>query len=142
MLTWWLAVAGCALLVAQVALVWHIAGVVRRLRHNDVRLVQLGDAVSLLTEATESGFRSVAAEIERLSQTGAGTAGRNVSLRRLTTAASRGRTHAEIAAAEGLSEGEVALRLHLASHAQERANDGRRRSRAPREASDGTVRAK
>jgi hypothetical protein len=138
----WLAVAGCALLVVQVALLWHIAGVARRLRHNDVRLVQLGDAVSLLTEATESGFRSVASEVERLSRTGPASAARSVSLRRLTTAASRGRTHAEIAAAEGLSEGEVALRLNLASHAQERAHDGRRRSRSLREASDGAVRPK
>jgi hypothetical protein len=130
------------LLVVQIGLLGYLVRVTHGQRRADARLAQLSDALSLLTEATESGFRSVASEMARISDAGQMAASKPVSVRRLATAAKRGRSTADIAAAEGLSEGEVALRLHLASHATERAHDSRRRTRTATENRDGALHAK
>jgi hypothetical protein len=77
--------------------------------------------------------------MERIAEPGPARARKPVNVARLTAAANRGRSHAEIAAGEGLSEGEVALRLHLANVAGPRTAAGRR-SRGASENADGTVR--
>jgi hypothetical protein len=101
---------------------------VRALRHTvelEQRVARLQEGVNLLADTTETGFRQVAAEIERLSGAGAtprataaAPAARSTTARptaaRLRAATRRGRSVKEIAAAEQVSEGEVRLRLSLA----------------------------
>lgn len=130
----------CLLLVAQFGWLWRLSRLARALERYDERLTQLSDAMALLTEATESGFRVVATEMERQADGPRGRPARPVSTNRLTAAARRGRTLAEIAAAEGLSEGEVALRLHLAAQSREPSTDARRLTRRVKESADGAVR--
>jgi len=139
----WLAAstgAACLLLIVQIGLLWRNLNVTRALQRAEARIGHLSDALALLTETSESGFRTMASEIERL----AASAGRmrepRVSVPRLAAAARRGHSAAEIAAAEGLSEGEVSLRLHLAEQRNQR-TDGRSKPRIPKGPIDGAVRA-
>jgi hypothetical protein len=113
--------------VAQSFLLWRLTRSLGGVQKLDEKLGHFGDALSLLTETTESGFKAVAAELDRASarpndgpakaaikkaMPGPSTAAR------ISAAARRGRTVPEIAAAEELSEGEVRLRLHMAKQAQ------------------------
>ena len=92
---------------------------VERLQQIDERVSKLTAALSLLTDTTEAAFRDVMQEVERQTH-----ATRNESPfdrrasthRRIGLAASNGRTAREIALSEGVSEGEVRLRLRLAQH--------------------------
>jgi hypothetical protein len=102
--------------LVQAALLWRVFRVVGAVGRADERLAHFGGALALLTETTESGFRAMALEIGRLGKTGGSPASRS-SNGRVSRAARRGRTVTEIAAAEDVSEGEVRLRLHLASAA-------------------------
>ena len=78
------------------------------------RLTHICSAVELLTDTTESALRTAFSEIERLSADhGPGAAHRAGVHRRVKTAAHSGRSAREIAQSEGLSEGEVRLRLRL-----------------------------
>jgi hypothetical protein len=89
--------------------------VTRRVGRFDRRLAHLTDALSLLTETAEAGFRANAAEIGRLGEPA--PAERDPALTatgRVTRAVRRGRSVQQIAADEQMSEGEVRLRLHLA----------------------------
>lgn len=129
------------LVLAQMGWLWRLSRLARTLARYEDRLSQMSEAMGLLTEATESGFRAVASEVERIAESGRVRPVAPVSAARLSAAARRGRSHAEIAAAEGISEGEVALRLHLSGSARDRAHDGRRRSRKAQEPADGPVRA-
>jgi hypothetical protein len=80
----------------------------------DDRLAHLIAGVSLLTDTTEGGLRDVAMEVGRLAGSGATAKPRvRAAQRRIATAASRGRTVQDIAAAEQVSEGEVRLHLQL-----------------------------
>jgi hypothetical protein len=131
-----------ALLLVQIGMIWRLLDLRRSMTRHEEKLGHLSDALSLLTETTESGFRSVADELERL----AGTAVKRPSSTpratnaRVTAAARRGRTVQEIAAAERRSEGEVRLRLHLADPAQPgRAHEAAPRKRNRRERADGAV---
>ena len=77
------------------------------------RLTQMSSALELLTDTTESALRSAFAEIERLSAETPVAAEREALHTRVKTAARNGRTAREIAQSEGVSEGEVRLRLRL-----------------------------
>jgi hypothetical protein len=113
--------------IAQSYLLWRLARSLGGVQKLDEKLGHFGDAMSLLTETTESGFKAVAAELDRATarpndgpakaaikkaMPGTSTAAR------ISAAARRGRTVPEIAAAEELSEGEVRLRLHMAKQSQ------------------------
>lgn len=99
---------------------------VRALRHTvdlQQRIARLQEGVNLLADTTETGFRQVGAEIERLSAAGVVSGPTTTATRpktsrptaaRLRAATRRGRSVKEIAAAEQVSEGEVRLRLSLA----------------------------
>jgi hypothetical protein len=122
------------LLLATGVILLVATRLVRALRHTvelEQRIVRLQEGVNLLTDTTETGFRQVATEIERLSvaaatapSVGKPTADKHAAVPvpaaarptavRLRAAARRGRTMKEIAAAEQVSEGEVRLRLSLA----------------------------
>lgn len=114
-----LVIAGLVLMVCQIAVTVYLVRVVARSAHLEGRLARLADAMTLLTETTESGFAVLAAQLERVSATPSRRpAGRTTTTARVAGAARRGRSVAEIAAKEGVSEGEVRLRLHLAEHAR------------------------
>jgi hypothetical protein len=122
------------LLLATGVILLVATRLVRALRHTvelEQRVVRLQEGINLLTDTTETGFRQVATEIERLSTASAAsspfakaTADRRAAAPaatparptavRLRAAARRGRTVKEIAVAERVSEGEVRLRLSLA----------------------------
>lgn len=85
-----------------------------RLHRLDSRLAHLSSAVELLTDTTEEGLRSAFAEIERVSsESGARAAFRAGLPTRVRLAAGTGQAAHEIAQREGVSEGEVLLRLKL-----------------------------
>ena len=105
--------------VVQAAAFWYVARGLRRLDRIEARVGHLTDTLSLLTETSESGFRSTAVEIARIAErtAAAAPAASGTTTRRITKAAKKGRTAGEIASDERLAEGEVSLRLHLAESA-------------------------
>jgi len=99
--------------LVQGALLWRIMRMLGAMERAEDRLSQFSGALALLTETTESGFRALALELGRLGRSGADGASSRVTNGRVSRAAKKGRSAAEIAAAEDVSEGEVRLRLHL-----------------------------
>jgi len=107
--TWEISIIGAGVAVLIVPFVCLLL-VTRRLGRFDQRLAHLTDALSLLTETAEIGFRANASEIGRLGERAAS----NTATGRVLSAVRRGRSVPQIAADEEMSEGEVRLRLHLA----------------------------
>ena len=83
----------------------------------EARVEHFNDALALLTEATESGLRSTAAEIQRVAVVQRHVQGPAEAQRRLEYTAASGGSVAQIASQEGMSEGEVQLRLRMAKAA-------------------------
>ena len=105
----------------QLAAGWLFLRQHRAMQRLNDRISHMLAGVSLLADTTEGGFRDVAQEIERLgSVRAAHPRQRAATQRRITTAARRGQSVQEIAAAEQVSEGEVNLRLQLADSAPRR----------------------
>lgn len=113
--------------IGQSYLLWRLTRSLGGVQKLDEKLGHFGDALSLLTETTESGFKAVAAELDRTAarpNDGPAKAAIKKAMpapstaARISAAARRGRTVPEIAAAEELSEGEVRLRLHMAKQTQ------------------------
>jgi hypothetical protein len=125
--------AGVALL--EVAVAWQFVRMARRQGEVGARLARFADALELLTDTTESSFRAVALELGRISDPAAGRAARatNGKVARL---ARKGQSVQEIAVTEGVSEGEVRLRLRLAE-----VSPGRSRGGASKEGDHGALRA-
>ena len=113
-LTTTMQVAGVAsVLLVQLFLAWRLIVTTRALDRVQARMAHQGEALSLLTDTSENGFSAIARELDRLATPEAKPA-RRPSTRRVATAARKGRTVADIAAEERVSEGEVRLRLGLA----------------------------
>ena len=125
--------------LVEAGMLWYVARGLRRLDGVETRVGHLADAVALLTEAAEAGFRSNASEIGRMAEQAVAGAATPSALatRRMATAARKGRPAGDIAAAEGVSEGEVNLRLHLAKSAASR----RQKAKASKEAGSGALRS-
>jgi hypothetical protein len=101
----------------QTVLVWRATRAVSRLGAIEARVEKFGEALTLLTDTTESAFRAVASEMTRQPVV-AGKVAPAVSAartRRITRAATRGASVQQIAAAEEVAEGEVRLRLQMAN---------------------------
>jgi len=109
--------------IVQGWILWRLLGAVGIVSRMDEKLAHFGDALTLLTETAEGGFRAVASELDRAGQQhGAGATAKKPPVprptsARMTAAAKRGRSVEEIASTEQVSEGEVRLRLHLAKQA-------------------------
>jgi DNA-binding NarL/FixJ family response regulator len=121
--TIYLVLTGVALIFLS-ALVWvHIQqrSVLERLED---RLAHLNAGVSLLTDATETGLRHVGTEIGRLPATRKTPAPRPraTTKRRVARAVKQGRSVRDIAADEGISEGEVHLHLQMDKSRKDRAH--------------------
>ena len=106
------------MLLLQAVLLWRLLGAVGVLRRFDDRLERLSDALSLLTETSESGFQAIGAELERVGQTVTARRPGRTTNARVAAAAKRGQSVPQIAVREEMSEGEVRLRLHLAEMSQ------------------------
>jgi hypothetical protein len=125
--------------VVQTAALWFAVRGLRRLDRLEARLGHLTDGLSLLTETSESGFRTTALEIGRIAERTASVSAveSGTTTRRIAKAVKKGRSTTEIAADERLAEGEVSLRLHLAKSAAAR----RLSAKTTKEANHGALRA-
>jgi hypothetical protein len=115
-----LIVVGAALTLlssVQAWLLWRLSRMVAASARLEEKVGHLGDALSILTETSEAGFKAIAEELTRRTLPAAPAARAKTPITRLKAAARRGTSIADIAAAEHMSEGEVRLRLHLAEHA-------------------------
>jgi hypothetical protein len=113
-------VVGVALILlsgVQAWLLFRLSRMVAASARLEEKVGHLGDALSILTETSEAGFKAIADELTRRAVPTAPAARPKTPIARLKAAARRGTSIAEIAAAEHMSEGEVRLRLHLAEHA-------------------------
>lgn len=118
----WLASSSVTLALGAVALiavglqgwlVWRLVQALGAAARMEERLGHYGDALSLLTETTETGFIAIANELSKQSGDGLLSKPKAISNARINAAARRGTSVAEIAASEQLSESEVRLRMHL-----------------------------
>ena len=98
--------------LAETLLLWRVARGLTALDRFEDRLAHFSGALTLLSETTEAGFRSLAIELARTGRPGAAGPSRGVT-RRVVRASRLGQSPIEIAAQEQMSEGEVRLRLHL-----------------------------
>jgi hypothetical protein len=113
-------VAGCALLVlsaVQASLLWRLSRMVAASARLEEKVGHLGDALSILTETSEAGFKAIADELTRQAAAPSAASRAKAPIARLKAAARKGTSIADIAAAEQMSEGEVRLRLHLSEAA-------------------------
>lgn len=92
-------------------LLFRLAALSRTFDQIGGRLDRYGNALELLADATESGFKDVANELSRVA---ASSKPPRRGPARSPSTARRRRTAAAIAAAENVSEGEAGLRLRLA----------------------------
>ena len=76
---------------------------------------QVSNALTLLTEATEAGFRCTSAELQRVTALQRRHRWPEDVQQRLEHAAALGQSIPQIAAEEGIPESEVQLRTHLAA---------------------------
>jgi len=107
-----IALAGAAGL--QILLMVQLWRTTRAAARGGRRIEQLTSALELLTDTTESGFVNVASELTRVgARPMTPSAGRRAVTERIVTAMRDGRTLADVAADEGLSESEVRLHLGL-----------------------------
>ena len=79
------------------------------------RLAHFGEALALLTDTTQTGFTSVAAELERTGGRRPPVTNLAAATRRIVGASRKGRSVQDIAATEEISESEIRLHLGLAS---------------------------
>lgn len=79
------------------------------------RLAHFGEALALLTDTTQTGFTSVAAELARTGSRRAPVTNRAAATKRIVGAVRKGRSVQDIAATEDISESEIRLHLGLAS---------------------------
>jgi hypothetical protein len=120
--TMYLVFGGAALAILAV-LTWQHVQQRTAIERLDDRIAHLMAGMSLLTDTTETGLRDVAMEIGRLSAAKpAAPRSRATTQRRVTRAVKLGRTVTDVAAAEGVSEGEVRLHLEMDKTRTERLN--------------------
>lgn len=116
-------VIGGAAVVMLAMIVWLHTQQQAAIERLDDRIAHLMAGVSLLTDTTETGLRDVAMEIGRLSAVKTATPrSRPTTERRVARAAKMGRPVSEIAASEGVSEGEVRLHVEMNNARAKRAN--------------------
>jgi hypothetical protein len=113
-------------LVVQIAMLVRIARTLSSLGHVDDRVSRLAEAIGLLADTAETGFRALGEQAQaapvppKAARRTPRPARRPTSTGRVVRQAKRGKSVTEIAAAEEVSEGEVRLRLSLAEAAATR----------------------
>ena len=113
-----MAAAGLVFVSAQfVILLWTLRRLAE-LSNIRERMSRLADGLALLTDTTEAGLATLAAQIEQMNRTKgrvARPATRSAVQERVTDAARRGERISKIAAHEALSESEIGLHLALSN---------------------------
>ena len=105
-------------------LLWRLARALGSLKRFEDQLTRCTQGLSLLVDTSEAGFAMLGNELGKLGDGASRRASSKVTTRRVATAAAQGREIEDIAARQGLSEGEVRLRLSLAA-ADVSAGEGR-----------------
>jgi hypothetical protein len=100
---------------AQSWLLWRLVRALGGLKRFEDQLARCTQGLSLLVDTSEAGFAMLGTELGKLSGGAPRRASSRATTRRVATAAARGREIEDIAARQGLSEGEVRLRLSLAA---------------------------
>jgi hypothetical protein len=121
----WIAAAGVVVMgAAWTVLLWRAVRAIRAVGHLEARVAGLTEALALLTDTTETGFRSIGEQLVAPAPTVSARPARRAPARTRRTTTSRvvraargGQSVPEIAAAEHVSEGEVRLRQYLANAA-------------------------
>lgn len=109
--------AACVVIARRLGRIRYVP--IERIEQVEHRLTTLSAALSLLTDTTEAAFRDVVQEVERQTHANHNQSPferRASAHRRIGLAASNGQSARDIALSEGVSEGEVRLRLRLAQH--------------------------
>jgi len=101
------------LALCQTLVLWRLSKRMKAVSRVNDRLAQFAEALALLTDTTEAGLATVAAELEEPGRRRSSRTTTRSASRRIATAARRGQAIEEIAAAEGLSASEVRLHLHM-----------------------------
>ena len=96
-------------------LLWRLARSLGSLKRFEDQLTRCTQGLSLLVDTSEAGFAMLGNELGKASGGAPRRTSSRVTTRRVATAAAQGREVEEIAARQGLSEGEVRLRLSLAA---------------------------
>ena len=122
-MTVYLVIGGAAVVMLAV-IVWLHTQQQAAIERLDDRIAHLMAGVSLLTDTTETGLRDVAMEIGRMTAASQAPApkSRPTTQRRVARAVKQGRSVREIAAAEGVSEGEIRLHLQMDKSRKDRAH--------------------
>lgn len=120
------AVALGVMALVGLVLCWRLVRSLRSLDRIGDRVARFAEALALLTEASEVGFRSTADELARIADAQVRRRKPRDPQRRVARARDRGDTVAQIAADEGVAEGEVGLRLTLVDTAPHRHEEGLR----------------
>jgi hypothetical protein len=94
-------------------LLWRLVRSMGSLKRMEERLTRCTQGLALLVDTSESGFTLLSNELGKLSATPPRPVSSKVTTRRIVTAASRGRSVADMAASAGVSEGEARLRMLL-----------------------------
>jgi len=105
--------AAVLLVLVQIVLTWRMASAAARIERYEERLERFGDVLTMLAETSESGFKAIATELERISARTPARKEAKTSAARVAKSARKGRSVQQIAAGEQVSEGEVRLRLSL-----------------------------
>lgn len=114
-------------LVALAGVLAHLGRRLYREQALEQRVSQLREALGMLTDATESGFATLSSRLGLAPEPkGPKNKRKSASTRRVKAAARRGQSLAQVAAEEGISEGELHLRLSLADAARAAASDAGR----------------
>jgi hypothetical protein len=95
-------------------LLWRLVRLMGHIGRFDERLTRCAQGLSLLVDTSEAGFAMLGGELGKLTAAPQPQATSRSTTRRIVAAARRGREVPEIAAQEGLAEGEVRLRMHMA----------------------------
>lgn len=98
-------------------LLWRLARALGSLKRFEDQLTRCTQGLSLLVDTSEAGFAMLGNELGKLGDGASRRTSSKVTTRRVATAAAQGREVEDIAASQGLSEGEVRLRLSLAAAA-------------------------
>jgi hypothetical protein len=131
MMAWIAAGVGLVIAAAWVALLWRAVRAMRAMAAFEARVARLTEALTLLADTTESGFRAVTEQLNvqtPVRPVAAAPRPRRTTTGRVARAARAGVPVAEIAAAEEVSQGEVQLRLHMAKAAGSRKAEGGKRT--------------
>lgn len=96
------------------------------------RLAHFGEALALLTDTTQTGFSSVAAELARAGSRRSPAPNRAAATKRIVGAVRKGHSVQDIAATEDISESEIRLHLGLASDLEDEVAVVHEVARAPK----------